>query len=562
MSDLAPSGARPAQPSIWVNLFAGHDAPAAMKPVGGSDVVFIAVLLFVCGLSVWIGVAAPLRSFAHDVFFFLDNGYRVAQGQVPHRDFSSAWGPVMFLMEAAGLGLAGMTPAGLGIANGLFGGGIAVWTFLLARPRWSPPAASAIGIYAVLLMVAPFALSFNPLSYSYAMLYNRYGYALIGLILLECASVLAPRPITSRQQIAGAASTGAALAMLLFLKVSFAIFAAPFIALSLLYAPRRCRIAGLTCGFGIFALAMLSYLRFDLTDIFIDLRTAATARRQSLMLWRGLAPLDALQIILILLFVVPIRRAGTDRRTWIGWLLFALATGAVGYVVLVTNQQKDMFPLNGYFAIIVAAYWLLRFGRTPRWPGTSPGFATGFLLVFCVLPVGAQNALSLLGAAAEHAGTSLRPRVAWPNAPPRAASLWFAPRAGERLETAGTAYVDALRDGIDLLQRRSGPGDGVLTFDMFNPFNYLLNRPSPRGGFAAPAYDYIFSDAAYPPAARVLGDAPLLLVRRYDPQSQDAQAFNLPTVAALSALYGPDVRRDFDLVEETAHWQLWRRRRG
>jgi hypothetical protein len=65
-----------------------------------SDVVFAAALVVICGLSVWVGIA-PLRLFEHDTFVLLDNGYRVAQGQVPHRDFSSAWGPAIYLIEAA-----------------------------------------------------------------------------------------------------------------------------------------------------------------------------------------------------------------------------------------------------------------------------------------------------------------------------------------------------------------------------------------------------------------------------------------------------------------------------
>src|SRR6185369_16653059 len=93
-----------------------------------SAVVFALSLLAICGLAIRVGIA-PLRLFEHDTFFLLDNGYRVAQGQIPHRDFSSAWGPTTFLIEAAGLRLARMRPAGVGYASAWFGAVIGIWSF-------------------------------------------------------------------------------------------------------------------------------------------------------------------------------------------------------------------------------------------------------------------------------------------------------------------------------------------------------------------------------------------------------------------------------------------------
>src|ERR1700676_4601433 len=103
---------------------------------GWWDVAFLAALVLICGLAASVGVA-PLRLFQQDIFFFLDNGYRVLQGQVPHRDFSSAWGPVTYMIEATGLLLSGTRPAGVGYANAVFGALIGAWAYLLARARYS-----------------------------------------------------------------------------------------------------------------------------------------------------------------------------------------------------------------------------------------------------------------------------------------------------------------------------------------------------------------------------------------------------------------------------------------
>src|ERR1035438_6771633 len=78
--------ASPGKPAVW---------PARL---------FVAALCAVCGLTVFTGLA-PVVMFGHDIFFFLDNSYRVLQGQIPHRDFQSAWGPLMYLIDAVGLKL-------------------------------------------------------------------------------------------------------------------------------------------------------------------------------------------------------------------------------------------------------------------------------------------------------------------------------------------------------------------------------------------------------------------------------------------------------------------------
>jgi hypothetical protein len=109
-----------------------------------------------------------------------------------------------------------------------------------------------------------------------------------------------------------------------------------------------------------------------------------------------------------------------------------------------------------------------------------------------------------------------------------------------------------------LLHRYSGDHDGVLTFDEFNPFNYLLDRPPPRGGLAAAAYNYIFSDAAHPTAGRLLGDTAYVLVRKYK-QEGGSDTLEADDVRALMQIYGSALRSHFAVVDETEHWALWRR---
>ena len=158
----------------------------------------------------------------------------------------------------------------------------------------------------------------------------------------------------------------------------------------------------------------------------------------------------------------------------------------------------------------------------------------------------------------------------WPSTPnvvslvstERGAYLLFRP-ATVPTETTGAEYVEAVDDGLELIRRHSTARDGVLTFDEFNPFNYLLGRPSPMGGFAAAAFDYTFSDSACPSAERFFGDTRYVVVRKYrteNPNAIEHDDTEVADVLALMRIYGPTLRSHFFVVEETDHWVLWQRR--
>jgi hypothetical protein len=531
--------------------------------------IFTAALILVCGLSAFIGMPAPLQDSGHDTFFLLDNAYRVIQGQVPHRDFSSAWGPVIYLIDAGGLVLSGMQPAGIGYANALFGSLIAIWAFSIVRTKWSSASACAAGIYTILLITAPFPLGIEPSNFGFAMIYNRYGYALFGIMVMECAGNVFAESVDAlpthswmRQSTIGAISTGFALGLLAFLKISYAIVAVSFVAFStiLVDTSRRRRLFELCSGFMTLAVLVLWYLRFDLSDMLQDLAIAAAGRRLSLQPLHSIGTVDLIQAFALLTLAglrdtVKAQVTHNPVQRFRGTLL-ALMTLAAGYLILVSNQQSDTFPLNGYAAVALAAdYGRLTTGSPLKWRGLAPRLLRALLLAVCLLPLCMENGLSLALAARERQ---------WPKTPnvvslastERGAYLLFRPTT--RREIMGVRYVEAVNDGLELIGRHSGPPDGVLTFDEFNPFNYLLDRPSPRGGFAAAAYNYLFSDAAHPTAERFLGDAPYVMVRKYRKDGPDV--VERDDVLALMRIYGQALQAQFDVVEETEHWVLWRRK--
>jgi hypothetical protein len=59
------------------------------------NAVFLCGLFLICGASVFIGTPWFYR-YTHDVFVFLDGGWRILHTQRPHVDFFSGVGPVTY----------------------------------------------------------------------------------------------------------------------------------------------------------------------------------------------------------------------------------------------------------------------------------------------------------------------------------------------------------------------------------------------------------------------------------------------------------------------------------
>ncbi len=542
--------------------------PVTMIARGGKNhrygIMFFTISMIICGLSAFIGIAAPLGNFAHDTFFLLGNAYRIVQGQVPSRDFSSPWGPVIFLIEGAGLLLSGLRPAGIGYANAVFGLLIASWAFLTARRRSSPANACLIGVYTLLLISAPFPLGMNPLDFGYAMIYNRYGYAILGIIVMECIACGQMPGHDSRFNMIGPLSTGTAFGLLMYLKISYAIISFPFIALSIVGTNFRItqRILALWAGFMILNLCILSYMRFDLVDMWRDLAMAARSRSISLQIIHPMSLDDLLGIasIVYIAFSLYRYRAGSSRPTLqqVRYVGFALFTVAAGYLLLISNQQMSSFPLNAYGAIALsAAYVEMENDRLPATSQPSSRLVQSLLLVFCFLPVYLTSTISLADASLLRQWPQLAPGVEL-SSPEQGVSLAFRRITGpKRTEISGADYVKAVQNGLSLIRRFVPDNRGVLVFDEFNPFNYLLNRPSPRGGMAASAYDYIFCAAAHPAPERFFGNASYVMVRKYNDPLDFVERTD---VHELVKFYGPELQSDFSKLAETRHWTLWRRK--
>ena len=111
------------------------------------------------------------------------------------------------------------------------------------------------------------------------MIYNRYGYGLMGLVMLES---LIPADAAGHSGIGRwleGFSTGAGCGLALYLKATYFIFGC-FLLLIPIFWWRRTwsRWIGIVLGASFISLCILWYIRFDVTAMIADLRMAAGAR--------------------------------------------------------------------------------------------------------------------------------------------------------------------------------------------------------------------------------------------------------------------------------------------
>ena len=107
------------------------------------------VLYFVCLAMFETG---PINRFSSDVFILLDGGWRILNGQVPHRDFYVALGPLEYMITAGGMLLTHGSPRGIAIGNVVFGITVGFWGWYLSRKRM--PAILGLMVTAWLILTA------------------------------------------------------------------------------------------------------------------------------------------------------------------------------------------------------------------------------------------------------------------------------------------------------------------------------------------------------------------------------------------------------------------------
>ena len=508
--------------------------------------LFIAPAAVLLAAVVYVG-AVRTHACGHDIMQLLDGAWRVLNGQRPHVDFYSPLGPLLYLVTAAGLALAGLRAEGVGYGVALFGAAVGIWGYRLSLARMRLAPAAATGVFLVLLSVAPVPLGAGPATLSHAMLYNRFGFALLSLVLLEVLEE--PK---QRAGLPGGVSTGAAVGLLLFLKASYFLVAVTVtLAFYLLGRRPRRGWAGLGAGFGAVVVAALGYLRFQPGAFLADQLMAAGARGETQIWYKAMQvayrSIDDLLLLLLVAMLVTAWGRASGLAQW-KWPLAALAVFGSGILLMSTNAQDAGLPLSVVLCLLMA-------GSVHHSEAASATRAA------CALA-----ACLLLAASASLDAVSLAQAVREKHAPPPGAGRFLPPRmsglllydlGGPSYDLAysnGARYADYINSGLRLLQAESQASESVALLEQSNPFSYALLREPGRGGFTFLAYGSTFTRRDKPSVQRLFGGADLVMV----PKRNFTERYQYD---AILETYLPGIQSMFTLAAETPQWWLYRRKR-
>jgi hypothetical protein len=504
--------------------------PRSLTSLGFFWFLLVAMVASRC----WVAMYGT-RYFAHDGFLVLDGAWRMLNGQHPHVDFNSMIGPAAYLPTVVGFQLASNMAAGFGYGQAMVALVLGIWAYVLGAKLYEVPRV----IYALCIAaiaVSPALLGMSPFAISPAATYNRYTYALLGVLLLECLSTE-----VSSEFIAGF-SSGALIAILAFTKVT-GIFVGVALLLALLSQRRQTsrRWFGIAAGAVSVGLCFLWYLRFDLLAVIRDLAITAGAKhvRFAEIYFLNSIALDAGIALLLTFgassFLVDCGKPQAAMRVLVAGVSVAVAS----LLLIFGNYQPSELPLLGLYLLIVAQRLLENRRRTSNESGGMLSLMIGGGAIFAGINI--FSAIASLSGAGWLMVHSLRGAPHFQSQ----ALQEFVP------VTDDSSYTNRVNDGFRLLKLYRKPGERVMSLDFTNPFSYGLWIPPAPGGSTNLQFEGSFNAKHKVSPERLFGAADLVMLpKKFSDESlQDT----VPTI------YGPFLDSHFQLVAESSGWKLYRR---
>ncbi|GGF79073.1 hypothetical protein GCM10011402_34640 [Paracoccus acridae] len=491
------------------------------------------VLIALIGLACAVLLAAPGRTitsaFMNDVLIFLDGAHRIHWGQVPNRDFHTALGPLVYLIPAAGYWITGNLGGALPVGMALL---ILIFTPIaihVLESRLRPVLAVPFGAFLILLLAVPMNLGDRIGALSFAMFYNRIGWAGLGLLVVMYLPPLAARPWQEGRDVLCAS----ALTLIqLYTKLTYGAVALAFLVF-LLIVPGQRRRAALSLVLVIATAAVVEVFWRGTASHLADLME--TARISG---GRGLAALIgpvfrnfADLTVLALIAGIALWQRGS------AWdAVFYVASAATG-LLIVSQNAHNWGIATIYAGSVVAAQRIMA-------ADGSMARAVPLALLAFMLPPTLYHASALVlhsGLAMANAGTPLG-LPAFQGV--RYTRLWS---AGDR--GFSRRYVDSFQGGGAAL---AGLGQGigpVATLDFANPFSAGLGLRPPKGDNAWLHWNRNVSRDHHLPPEQFYRDVKIIMEPKIGINS-----------VQLHSIYGPFIDRHFTPVRETDEWTIHIRR--
>ncbi len=495
--------------------------------------------------------AGPINCWASDVPILLDGGWRIFNGQMPYRDFYLALGPIDYSLIALGMSITNATPQSIAVGNAIFGVVVGTWGWFLCSRRMRFIPAALITAWLILTATSASPLGAATHIMSCAMIYNRHGYALLGLILIECAFS------HERDRFSGGVSSGVAAILLAFLKLNF-FFAGLLLIFATLAArnPDARRIRGLLVGAGATLAIFLAILRSAIFPFLLDMRYAIQSRIGGVgigaTLRLGLSSIEILTALTLTAVTIMLIKRDSDGQAFSNRLILLCLAMIAGSLVL----RRTDYGESGYQ---LAVLWviILIVKLTEAYPAAKEKVAISAVALICLGGVFIQfgHEAATLQTLLQYQMPSVKAAASEVPGMQRMAfyELNMSTLDQFRFET-GADFANYLDDGLRLLHQQSKPQETILTVGYSNPFPYLLRRKPAHGGSPWFHLGNDISKTHPLDAGVVFGDADLIML----PESPSSHR---NSDLDLQAIYHQYLVDHFSFVARSDWWLLYRRNR-
>lgn len=527
---LVEAEPHPVSVSVSTALCAPLERLWQRRQFAAASVLFWFVLLSMVAVRAFVGMDGS-RYCSHDAFMVLDGAWRMVNGQRPHVDFNSMIGPAAYLPTVAGFALASNTAAGFGYGQALMALILGVWTYALTRPMSEVPRV-LYSLCISAIAISPGQIGLSPFVLTPGMTYNRYSYALLGILLYECLTS------DAATEFLPGFSTGAVIAILAFTKItSFAVGVILLITLLLFTKQSRKRLYGVAGGAVLIGLAFLFYLHFDVISVIRDIALTAAAKHVNVMDLYILSAIgtDAGTALLLAFAASALLKLDGDPRTArmlrIAGIIVVIASG----LMIFGNWQQSDLPLVTLFLLVLSHFVSSVRSHQNAFRGVVLGGAAIFagVTLFCV-------GVSLI------AGTAFKIHTV-PRMPAFTSPVLhdFVP-VGDDVN-----YTNYVNDGFNLLSRYRKPGESIMSLDFSNPFSYGLLAPPAPGGSTNLQYRGSFNEVHKVSPEKLFGYADLVMLPK--------DFSDLTLTRSIPAIYGPYLESHFRMAGESYEWKLYRR---
>jgi hypothetical protein len=509
---------------------------AAARPARALPATALWVTAMGVGCALLIGLPARTvtNAFVNDLLIFLDGAHRLVWGQVPNVDFHAALGPLTYIIPAAGLKLSGQLGGAMTVGMAL--------TILALLPimahvigsRLRPVLGLPFAAFLILLLAVPANLGADLSQMSFAMFYNRIGWAHLALLLVM---FVPPQGDGRRQTWLDAACAAALVVMQCYTKSTYGAVAIAFV-LFMLSDRRQRRWAALALGIGA-ATALLVELVWQGSRAYVgDLLLAArvSGGRDLEAVARGV--LNNLPDVVLFAVATGLALWVTRSARLAIFALGCLASGA-----LILSQNAHGWGIITLFAGAVAAAELAMRARPAGAPGAASFLVAGtpLLLVALLLPPVVRHATTLalhFGLALSDFGEPL-PLPAMEEV--RHGYVWPETHNG-----FAENYIASFAEGAAALAALDTPIERVVVLDFANPFSAGLGVAPARGDNSWLHWNRNVDEETFLPPEEIMGDAKFVMVPRW--------GVNGPP---LFDVYQAHLDRHFRRVAITEQWTIF-----